>query len=126
MESLKDHAKNINDILCIDFIGPLTISASKNKYIYHIKSAKTVSNTILKHWISLYGAPQTIRMDNSAEFSNFIIINMTDSLNVKIKVRQSYNHQSNPVERFHRSLWALLRAKNEMTKMIGKNLPTFI
>ena len=51
---------------------------------------------------------------------------MTDSLNVKIKVRQSYNHQSKPVERFHRSLWALLRAKNEMTKMIGKNLPTFI
>ena len=51
---------------------------------------------------------------------------MTDSLNLKIKVRQSYNHQSKPVERFHRSLWALLRAKNEMTKMIGKNLPTFI
>ena len=83
------------------------------------KSAKTVSNTILKHWISLYGAPQTIRMDNSAEFSNFIIINMTDSLNLKIKVRQSYNHQSKPVERFHRSLWALLREKNEMAKKIG-------
>jgi len=36
---------------------------------------------------------------------------MLDSLDVKIKVSYSHNHQSNAVERFHKTLWALLRTK---------------
>ena len=52
---------------------------------------------------------------------------MMGLLNVRIKVNTSNNHQSSPVERFHRTLWALLRAK----KCNGENdwvksLPTLI
>ena len=36
---------------------------------------------------------------------------MLEGLDVNIKVGYAHNHQSNPVERFHRTLWALLRAK---------------
>ena len=36
---------------------------------------------------------------------------MLISLDVKIKVGYSYNHQSNAGERFDRTLWALLKAK---------------
>ena len=84
------------------------------------KSAKTVCTTIMKHRISLYGAPQTIRSDQRLEFCNNSIIFMMTLLNVRIKVGTSYNHQSNPVERFHRTLWTLLRTKNVMVKMTGK------
>ena len=91
------------------------------------KSAKTVSNAIMKNWISLYGAPQMLHCDKGTEFDNHLLKNMLDALDIKLKVGFSHNHQSNPVERFHRTLWALLRAK----KCNGENdweksLPTLI
>ena len=49
------------------------------------------------------------------------------ALDVKIKVDTPYNHQLNPIEHFHRTLWALLKAKKsngEMDLEIG--LPTLI
>ena len=36
---------------------------------------------------------------------------MMSLLNVKTKVRTSFNHQLNPVKRFHITLWPFLRAK---------------
>ena len=91
------------------------------------KSAKTVSNAILTHWISQYGAPQTIRMDNGTEFTNSIITNMMGLLKVKIKVGEIYNHQSILMERFHQTLWALLRAKKCNGENVWeKSLPTLI
>ncbi len=53
--------------------------------------------------------------------------NLLNALDVNIKLGFSHNHQSNPIERFHRTLWALLRAK----KANGENdweksLPTLI
>ena len=68
----EDRAKNVNDVLCIDLVGPISLSANKNKYILSLmdqisryvcavalpdKSAKTVSAAIMGSWISLYGAP---------------------------------------------------------------------
>ena len=88
------------------------------------KSAKTVSNAIMG---SLYGAPQTICMDQGSEFNNYFLKTMLEGLDVSIKVGHAHYNQSNPVERFHRTLWALLRAK----KSNGENdwersLPTLI
>ncbi len=34
------------------------------------KSARSVVNAIMTNWISLYGAPATIRMDQGKEFDN--------------------------------------------------------
>ena len=78
-------------------------------------------------WISLYGAPQTICMDQGSEFNNYFLKTMLEGLDVSIKVGHAHYNQSNPVERFHRTLWALLRAK----KSNGENdwersLPTLI
>ena len=130
----EDQAKNVNDVLCIDLVGPISLSANKNKYILTMldqfsryacavalpdKSAKTVSTAIMGSWISLYGAPQTIRMDQGSEFNNYLLKSMLEGINVNIKVGYAHNHQSNPVERFHRTLWALLRAKKMNGIMIG-------
>ena len=49
------------------------------------------------------------------------------SLDVNIKIGFSHNHQSNPVERFHRTLWALLKAKRANGENDWeKSLPTLI
>ena len=44
-------------------------------------------------------------------FKNSIIFSMMSELNVKIKVWTLYNHNSNPVERFHKIVWSCLKAK---------------
>jgi len=133
---------NVNEVLCVDLVGPITISGNKNKYILTLldqfsryvaavplpdKSARSVVNAIMTNWISLYGAPATIRMDQGKEFDNNLLKNLLNALDVNIKLGFSHNHQSNPIERFHRTLWALLRAK----KANGENdweksLPTLI
>ena len=129
-------------VVCIDLVGPITMSSNKNKYILSIldqfsrfvaavplpdKSAKSVVSSIMTNWISLYGAPATIRMDQGKEFDNALFKSLLKKFEVNVKVGFSHNHQSNPVERFHRTLWALLKAK----KANGENdweksLPTLI
>ena len=48
-------------------------------------------------------------------------------LNVRIKVGTPYNHQSNPIERFHEALRSLLKAKKANGENNwGKSLPTLI
>ena len=111
----EDRAKNVNDFLCINLVGLISLSANKNKYILTTldqfnryvcavalpdKSAKMVSAAIIGSWISLYGAPQTIRMDQGSEFHNYLLKNMLEGLDVNIKVEYAHNHQSSPVERF--------------------------
>ena len=68
VEPFKNRAKNVNDVLCMDLVGPLTISLNENKYIFMMleqfnfctvvpipdKLAKTISIVILTHWIALY------------------------------------------------------------------------
>ena len=60
---------NVNKVICIDLVGPITLSNNKNKYILSIldqfsrfvaavplpdKSARSVVNAIMTNWISLY------------------------------------------------------------------------
>ena len=87
------------------------------------KSARSVVNAIMTNWISLYGAPATIRMDQGKEFDNALLKNLLNALDVNIKIGFSHNHQSNPVERFHRTLWVLLKAKKANGE---KSLPILI
>ena len=75
------------------------------------KSEKTVFTAILTHWIAMYRTQIKFRTDAGLEFKNSTIVSMMSSLNVKIKVGTQNSHQLNPVERFHRTLWVLLKAK---------------
>jgi len=50
------------------------------------KSARSVVNAIMTNWISLYGAPATIRMDQGKEFDNALLKNLLNALDVNIKV----------------------------------------
>ena len=61
-------AINVNEVICVDLVGPITISSNKNKYILSImdqfsryvaavplpdKSAQSVVNALMTNWISL-------------------------------------------------------------------------
>ena len=49
------------------------------------------------------------------------------ALNVRIKVGCPYNHNWNPIERFYRTLWSLLKAqKAKGENNWEKSLPTLI
>ena len=85
----------VNEVICIDLVGPISQSNNKNKYILSIldqfsrfvaavplpdKSARSVVNGIMTNWISLYGAPATIRMDQGKEFDNTLLKNLLKGL----------------------------------------------
>ena len=75
------------------------------------KSAKTLCSGIYTRWIALFGCPDSIRTDAGSEFVNHLLSNMMLKMGVWVKSMHPYSHQSNPVERFQRTLWSLLRAK---------------
>ena len=75
------------------------------------KSAQTVCYNIYANWIAKFGCPDSIRTDAGTEFTSSLLTNMMKKMGVHVKIMHPYNHQSNPVERFHRTLWNLLRAK---------------
>ena len=75
------------------------------------KSANTVCSCIYIRWIAIFGSLDSIRKDVGTEFSNNLLSNIILKIGVHIKISAFYNHQSNPVERFHRTLWNLIRAK---------------
>ena len=110
----------------MDLVGPLPLSKNKNKYILTLfdhfscfvvtvpipdNSVKTVCSSIYTCWIALFGSPDSISTDDGSEFVNNLLSNLMLKMGVRIKIAAPYNHQSNPVERFHRTLWSLLKAK---------------
>ena len=57
----------------------------------------------------------------------FLLKNLLNTLNINVKVGFSHNHKSNPVERFHRTLWALLKVKKSNCENDWeRSLPTLI
>ena len=78
-----------------------------------ITDSKTVCSRLYTRWIALFGSPESIRTNAGTELKNRLMENTLKlkKIGVNIKISAPYNHQSNPVERFHRTLWNLVRAK---------------
>ena len=88
--------------------------------------ACTETGCLYGNWMSFYGNPATLRMDQGQEFDNLTLKNL-NFLSINVKVGFSHNHQSNAVERFHKTFWALLRAKKSNGEnYLEKCLPTLI
>ena len=98
-----------NEILSIDFYGPLPTSIGG--VIYKIKKANTVAviNKIFKDYIVRFGKPVAIMMDHGTQFTSK---KWTDTLreNGINPIFSSIRHlQSNIVERIHRELGRFFR-----------------
>ena len=110
--------------LFVDLVGPLPESEGGYKYLltcqdaftryasaYLLKNkeAATTAKVLLDEYIMVFGCPDAIHSDQGTEFKNQVWHDICDRLNIKKTTTPAYNPQSNPVERFHRTLNQLLR-----------------
>ena len=110
--------------LNIDLVGPLPKTRNGNKYILTIedsfsrfvqaipiktKEAIHVAEALVEHHICVFGCPLEILSDQGKEFVNKTWAELCQRLEIKKKETPPYNPNSNPVERFHRTLNAIFR-----------------
>ena len=110
--------------LNIDLVGPLPKTRNGNKYILSIedsfsrfvqaipiktKEAVHVAEALVEHHICIFGCPLEILSDQGREFVNKTWAELCQKLEIKKKETPPYNPNSNPVERFHRTLNAIFR-----------------
>ena len=85
------------------------------------------ANAILEEWITRYGCPASLITDQGTEFVNSVWSQLMDRLEIQKKVLPTYNPQSNLVERWHRTLNAILRCYlNRNDKSWSRYLSTAI
>ena len=114
----------ILETVFIDLVGPLPENNEDYTYILTIEDAFTrfvtavpirdkrsitVARVLLDRWISIFGCPYYIKSDQGTEFTSQVFKDLMTLLGIKKKVTPPYNPQSNPVERYHRSLNQLMR-----------------
>ena len=110
--------------LNIDLVGPLPKSVNGNLYILTIedsfsrfcqaipirtKDSKHVADALIDRHVCTFGCPLEILSDQGGEFVNHTWKALCKRLEIKKKETPPYNPNANPVERFHRTLNAILR-----------------
>ncbi len=111
--------------LAIDFVGPYKASKAGNCYLLTVKDtftrwleafptrnlkAPTVAHLLEKHIVSRYGCPESLHSDQGTSFTAELIDEVAELLQIKKTETPAYNPKSNPVERSHKDLGAILRA----------------
>ena len=125
------------EVVYVDLLGPFSNQVSHTRYLLSMmdgfsryvvvvpvrsKSAVDVSNAILDFWVKVYGAPKKFYADKGAEFTANLTQSMLNELGIPIRFAHRENHQANPVERFHQTLYALvksLRQEGETRLILG-------
>ena len=112
------------EVLYVDLVGPMPETPDGMRYIVTMqdgfsryctactipnKEAITVANALLDNWITKFGCPVRIHSDQGKEFQNSTWHQLCDRLQIAKTTTPAYNPQSNPVERFHRSLNTIMR-----------------
>ncbi len=112
----------------IDLVGPLSPSPQNNRYLLtiedsysrwvaaypiHNKEATTVARMLVDKYICQWGCPVSIHSDQGKEFTAEVFLETMKTLGIQKTTTPPYNPQSNPVERFHRTLHAMMRTMME-------------
>ena len=112
------------EMLYVDLIGPFSAAITPYPYFLSMmdgfsrfvavaplrnKKAAEVSQTLLDYWIKIHGLPQKIYSDRGREFTAKIGRSLFEKMGVEVLYGHPDNHQSNPVERFHRTLYELAK-----------------
>ena len=119
-------AHRVGQVVAMDLVGPMSKAITSTPYLLTMmdrlsryvvvaflpdKKAETVATAFLQHWIqSVGGVPETVIMDQGREFVSRTTRGLMRDLGCEVKWTQPENHQSNPVERFHRTLWNMARS----------------
>ena len=114
----------VMECLNVDLVGPLPVTQDGKKYILTVedqysrfcqayplanKTTQTVANTLMDRWVATFGAPYSIHSDRGTEFTSEVFGALMKLLNVRKSTTPPYSPQSNSIERFHRSLNAIMR-----------------
>ena len=76
------------------------------------KKAETVATAFLQHWIQgPGGTPESVLVNQGREWTYRTTRGMLRDLGVEVKWVPVNNHQSNPVDRLHWTLWAMCRSQ---------------
>ena len=108
------------EIITMDIIGPLKVTANKNKYILVIEDhfskwpeawalqnqeARTIAKIIVEEIICRYGAPKVYLTDRGSNFRSDLIKNILSLLSITRRSTTSYHPQCDGLtERFNRTL----------------------
>ena len=74
------------------------------------KSAADVSSAILDFWVKVYGALKKFYTNKGAEFTTTLTCSLFRNLGNPTRFTHLENHQANPVECFHQTLYALVKS----------------
>ena len=118
----------------IDTVGPLVTSSKGNNYLLTaictatkypeaVAISDTTSDTIVNGLLDIFsriGFPREIQSDQGTYFVSNLTENFFRQFGIKHTCSSRYHAQSNPVERFHRSLRRIVSTANTKWKGPGK------
>ena len=130
-----------NDLVAVDFYGPLPCSVGGVKYIfvlidvftklvtlYPLKRANTIAviNRLSKDYIPKVGKPSRILCDHGTQFTANAWRNFLESQNIKLLFTSVRHPSSNPAERSMRELNRLFRTyRSVQHRGWAKDVPAF-
>ena len=129
--------------VAIDFVGPLppgahsgaihllTIKDMFSKWVDAIPvqdaRARTLVHQLELHLFSRHGIPELLHSDNAMVFNSKHFQEMARAYHIKTTSTTPYNPKSNPVERAHKDMGAMLRAMAAQTGLSWEEvLPTVL
>ena len=127
--------------LNLDTCGPLPITDSGNRYIVTamcmssrypeaIPVPEISSITIIDALLDIFsrtGFPREIQVDQGTSFTSALTTEFFDKFGIKVSHSSVHHPQSNPIERFHRTMKRLIRALClESEKKWDKHLPMIL
>ena len=84
-------------------------------------TAKSCANAFMLHWVSRFGAPETITTDRGRQFLSHLWSEMCEYLGAQMSPTCSFRPESNGmVERMHRTLKTALRCQENPTDWYSK------
>ena len=111
--------------LSIDYVGPMKMPNCPFQYILTVRdtftkwleafpctnpTAKIALDKLTSQVFPRFGLPESLHSDNGTHFTARVFSDVASALGIKHTLTPTYNPKSNPVERVHRDLGAMLRA----------------
>ena len=72
--------------------------------IISCKHKETIASTIFKHWVSIFGVPQSILSDNGGEFDNNLFLDGEELLGTKVLTTVAYSPWSYGIAERHNAV----------------------
>ena len=114
------HAKEVNEVVAMDMVGPLirsergniqvlTIQDKASRYVKAIPltniTATTVALAFFNEWVCVFGAPKCVLSDRGSQFTGAVMDILNKTLGIKQILTSAYYPEGNgSIERFHRFL----------------------